>query len=61
MKKPRVMKTIDVEVTPETGGLFQIGNAVFGNVLIDFLDALGESAEKMRARTPNAPINPNTA
>jgi len=33
------MNTIDVEVTPETGGLFQIGSAVFGNVLIDFLDA----------------------
>jgi hypothetical protein len=52
MKKPRVMKTIDVKVTPETGGLLQIGSAVFGNVLIDFLDALRESAEKMRARTP---------
>lgn len=30
---------IDVEVTPVTGGLFQIGSAEFGNVLIDFLDA----------------------
>lgn len=39
MKQPRVMKTIDIEVTPETGGLFQIGSAVFGNVLIDFVDA----------------------
>jgi hypothetical protein len=39
MAPPRVMKTIDIEATPETGGLFQIGNALFGNVLIDFLDA----------------------
>jgi hypothetical protein len=39
MARPRVMKTIDIEATPETGSLFQIGNALFGNVLIDFLDA----------------------
>jgi hypothetical protein len=39
MARPRVMKTIDIEATPETGNLFQIGSALFGNVLIDFLDA----------------------
>ena len=39
MKHPRVLPTIDVEVTPETGSLFKLGSATFGNVLIDFLDA----------------------
>jgi hypothetical protein len=39
MDQPTVMPTIDIEATPETGYLFQIGNALFGNVLIDFLDA----------------------
>jgi len=39
MKPPRVLPTIDIEVTPETGSLFQLGNSVFGNVLIDFLDS----------------------
>jgi hypothetical protein len=39
MKPPRVLPTIDIEVTPETGSLFKIGNSIFGNVLFDFLDA----------------------
>lgn len=39
MKRPRVLPTIDVEVTPETGSMFKMGNSLFGNVLIDFLDA----------------------
>lgn len=39
MKRPRVLPTIDIEVTPETGSMFKIGNSLFGNVLIDFLDA----------------------
>jgi hypothetical protein len=41
MAPPRVMRTIDIEVTPETGSLFQISEngQLFGNVLIDFLDA----------------------
>ena len=39
MKQPRVLPTIDVEVTPETGSLFKMGSSLFGNVLIDFLDA----------------------
>ena len=39
MKKPRVLPTIDIEVTPAIGVLFQIGSATFGDVLIDFLDS----------------------
>lgn len=39
MVPPRVLRTIDIEVTPETGTLSQSGSAYFGDVLIDFLDA----------------------
>ena len=40
MKRPRVLPTIQhIEVTPETGSVFKIGNAFFGDMLIDFLDA----------------------
>ena len=40
MARPRVMHTVDIEVTPETGILFQdsAGN-FFGDVLIDFMDS----------------------
>jgi len=37
--QPKVMHTVDIEVTPETGILFQQGSDFFGDVLIDFLDA----------------------
>ena len=43
MARPRVLPTIDIEVTPETGALFQVGDAIFGDVLIDFLDAQAET------------------
>jgi hypothetical protein len=42
MDQPRVARTVDIEVTPETGALFQIGSDpknIFGDVLIDFMDA----------------------
>jgi hypothetical protein len=40
MAPPRVTAPVDIEVTPETGSLFQISPTAFiGNVLIDFLDA----------------------
>jgi hypothetical protein len=39
MATPQVMPTIDIEVTPETGVLFQVNGAYFGDVLIDFLDS----------------------
>jgi len=39
MKQPRVMKTIDIEVTPETGVLSQVGSAIFGDVLGSLIDA----------------------
>ena len=40
MKQPRVLPTIDVEVAPDTGSLIKIGKNQFGNVLIDFIDAV---------------------
>jgi hypothetical protein len=53
MKRPRVMPTIDIEVTPETGSMFKIGNALFGNVLIDFLDAQALTIIQLAGLGPN--------
>lgn len=40
MADPIVAKTVDIEVTPETGTLSQVGpNTYFGDVLIDFIDS----------------------
>jgi hypothetical protein len=39
MASPRVMDPVDIEVTPQTGALAQVGTAYIGNVLIDFLDS----------------------
>ena len=36
---PKIMHTIDIEVTPEFGTLIQSGSAMFGDVLFDFLDS----------------------
>jgi hypothetical protein len=33
------MRPVDIEVTPETGTLFQIGADLFGDVFIDFIDS----------------------
>jgi len=40
MDRPKVAKTLDLYITPETGSLFQLGSAIFGNVLIDAMDAV---------------------
>lgn len=39
MARPRIARTVDIEVTPETGELQQLGNVFFGNVLFDFMDS----------------------
>jgi hypothetical protein len=41
MAGPRVLPTIDIEVTPETGqlSLDSNNNVIFGNVFFDFMDA----------------------
>jgi hypothetical protein len=39
MATPRIMRPVDIEVTPETGTLFQIGADLFGDVFIDFIDS----------------------
>jgi hypothetical protein len=39
MAQPRIMRPIDIEVTPETGTLMSVGPDFFGDVLIDFIDA----------------------
>ena len=39
MDRPRIARTIDIEVTPETGRLLQVGTDLIGDVLFDFMDA----------------------
>jgi hypothetical protein len=39
MAPPRLMQTIDIEVTPSIGSLSKAGANFFGDVLIDFLDS----------------------
>jgi hypothetical protein len=41
MDQPRVLRTVDIEVTPETGILYRTRNdpTLFGDVLFDFMDA----------------------
>jgi hypothetical protein len=53
MKAPRVLPTIDIEVAPDTGSLFKMGNALFGNVLIDFLDAQALTIIQVAGLSPN--------
>jgi hypothetical protein len=43
METPKVLPTIDVYVTPETGTLFALGGTVFGDVLFDFMDAQAQT------------------
>ena len=44
MEAPKVLPTIDVYVTPETGTLFtNSAGTVFGDVLIDFMDAQAQT------------------
>lgn len=53
MKQPRVLPTIDIEVTPQTGSLFKMGGSVFGNVLIDFLDSQALTIIQVAGLGPN--------
>jgi hypothetical protein len=41
MDRPRIAKTLDIWITPETGSLIDFGAGVFiGNILIDAMDAI---------------------
>jgi hypothetical protein len=53
MARPRVMHPIDIEVTPETGTLLQVGNDVFGDVLIDFLDSQARTIIQLTGIDPD--------
>jgi hypothetical protein len=53
MAKPRIMRTVDIEVTPETGTLFSIGASLFGNVLIDFLDSQAQTIMQLTGIDPD--------
>jgi hypothetical protein len=53
MARPRVMRPIDIEVTPETGTLFKIGNDLFGDVLIDFLDSQARTILQLTGIDPD--------
>jgi len=50
---PKVMKTIDIEVTPETGQLFQVGSDFFGDVLIDFMDSQARTIIQLAGLDPD--------
>jgi hypothetical protein len=47
------MHTIDSEVTPETGKLFQSGSDFFGDVLIDFLDSQARTIIQLTGLDPD--------
>ena len=53
MARPRIMHTIDIEVTPETGMLFQLGANMFGNVLFDFLDSQARTIIQLTGLDPD--------
>jgi hypothetical protein len=53
LSQPKIMHTIDIEVTPETGTLFQVGSATFGDVLIDFLDAQARTIIQLTGLDPD--------
>jgi hypothetical protein len=48
MAPPRILAPIDIEVTPETGVLFQVGSTFFGDVLIDFLDSQAQTIMQLK-------------
>jgi hypothetical protein len=50
---PKVMHTIDIEVTPETGGLIQIGTFLVGNALIDFVDSQARTIMALTGLDPD--------
>jgi hypothetical protein len=43
METPKVLPTVDIYVTPETGNLYSSNGTVFGDVLIDFMDAQAQT------------------
>jgi len=51
--QPKVMHNVDIEVTPETGTLFQQGSDFFGDVLIDFLDAEARTIIELTGLDPD--------
>ena len=53
MTPPRVMRTVDIEVTPETGTLTQSGSAYFGDVLISFVDAEAQTIIAVAGLAPD--------
>jgi hypothetical protein len=53
LSQPKIMHTIDIEVTPETGTLFQVGSATFGDVLIDFLDSQARTIIQLTGLDPD--------
>jgi hypothetical protein len=48
MADPVVLAPVDIEVTPETGVLFQVGNTFFGDVLIGFLDSQAQTIMQLK-------------
>jgi hypothetical protein len=50
---PEIMHTIDIEVTPEFGILFQSGSAIFGDVLFDFLDSQARTIIQVAGLDPD--------
>jgi hypothetical protein len=53
MAEPQVRKTIDIEVTPETGILFLVNGTFFGDVLIDFLDSQARTIIQLSGIDPD--------
>lgn len=50
---PKVMRVIDVEVTPEFGTLYQAGSAIFGQVPFDFFDSLARTIIQLLGVDPD--------
>jgi hypothetical protein len=54
MAAPRVMPTVDIEVTPETGILYQDSSGnYFGDVLFSFIDAEAYTIIQLKANDPD--------
>jgi hypothetical protein len=53
MAPPRIAEPVEIEVTPETGALFQVGNAYLGDVLIDFLDSQAKTIIQLSGIDPD--------
>jgi len=51
---PKVLHTVDIEVTPETGQLFDLGGGdLLGDVLIDFMDAQAQTIIQLAGLDPD--------